>query len=115
MMVQDLDDEAMYVVRNYRHLMTPVEQQVDRAFQFEEKMQRSNSPASAIMVEKMRQALEGAEAAQLFEKGRRRFLKVVAQRIEAEQGESMARCARCAGILRTPKARQCLHCGYDWH
>jgi hypothetical protein len=27
----------------------------------------------------------------------------------------VARCERCDGELRTPIAKQCLHCGYDWH
>ncbi|TWT32246.1 hypothetical protein KOR34_40080 [Posidoniimonas corsicana] len=26
-----------------------------------------------------------------------------------------ARCGRCNGVLRTPLAKQCLNCGYDWH
>lgn len=26
-----------------------------------------------------------------------------------------ARCQNCNGELRTPLAKQCLHCGYDWH
>lgn len=26
-----------------------------------------------------------------------------------------ARCERCNGELRTPLAKQCCHCGYDWH
>lgn len=25
------------------------------------------------------------------------------------------RCPRCHEIVRTPLARQCLHCGHDWH
>jgi hypothetical protein len=25
------------------------------------------------------------------------------------------RCERCNSELRTPLAKQCLHCGYDWH
>ncbi|WP_165249584.1 hypothetical protein [Paludisphaera soli] len=24
-------------------------------------------------------------------------------------------CGRCRRILKTPKARQCFHCGNDWH
>ena len=27
----------------------------------------------------------------------------------------VVRCERCNGELRTPLAKQCLHCGYDWH
>jgi hypothetical protein len=29
--------------------------------------------------------------------------------------EKAAYCERCNGELRTPFAKQCLHCGYDWH
>jgi len=24
-------------------------------------------------------------------------------------------CPRCGGVARTPTARQCRHCGHDWH
>jgi hypothetical protein len=27
----------------------------------------------------------------------------------------IVRCQRCNGELRTPLAKQCLNCGYDWH
>lgn len=27
----------------------------------------------------------------------------------------VVRCERCNGELRTPLAKQCTHCGYDWH
>ena len=27
----------------------------------------------------------------------------------------VVRCERCSGVLQTPLAKQCLHCGYDWH
>ena len=27
----------------------------------------------------------------------------------------VGRCPKCDGVLRTPRARQCLHCNYDWH
>ena len=29
--------------------------------------------------------------------------------------ENDPRCPKCGGRLKTPKARQCLHCGADWH
>jgi hypothetical protein len=28
---------------------------------------------------------------------------------------AIARCGECNGILATPLAKQCLHCGADWH
>lgn len=34
---------------------------------------------------------------------------------DPEFAVKIARCERCNGVLRTPIAKQCLHCGYDWH
>jgi len=31
------------------------------------------------------------------------------------QFDQIVKCERCNGILRTAFAKQCLHCGYDWH
>ena len=115
-MADELDDEALYVVRNYRHLMTPAEGRADRAFLFEAKMLGSaGASTSEHMAEKLKETLTDFETVQLFQKGRSRFLRDVAQRIKTECNQSLTRCARCGGILRTPKAQQCLRCGYDWH
>ncbi|MBJ6760071.1 hypothetical protein JGU66_04800 [Myxococcaceae bacterium JPH2] len=40
---------------------------------------------------------------------RNRVLKDHAQDIHIN------RCGQCNRIVRTPKARQCFWCGYDWH
>ena len=46
------------------------------------------------------------------------FRERVAERIkdDAANGRlTLNRCPRCNRIVRTPKARQCRWCGYDWH
>lgn len=38
--------------------------------------------------------------------------------LDGEMGSDLwntVRCERCNQELRTPMAKQCLHCGYDWH
>ena len=40
----------------------------------------------------------------------------IAQRLLADHGhELINNCPKCGGLARTPHARQCRHCGYDWH
>lgn len=34
---------------------------------------------------------------------------------DPEFAAKVVRCEKCNGVLRTPFAKQCLHCGYDWH
>jgi hypothetical protein len=34
---------------------------------------------------------------------------------QPEHFGKVVRCERCNGELRTPLAKQCLHCGFDWH
>ncbi len=46
-----------------------------------------------------------------------RFREKVRKRILKEYASELLvnRCPACAKIAATPKARQCLGCGYDWH
>ena len=41
----------------------------------------------------------------------------VCRRVLAERGAEVFvnRCPRCRWVVRTPQARQCLWCGFDWH
>ncbi len=43
------------------------------------------------------------------------FRRAVRDRILRDHPEIVKRCPRCARVLRTPAARQCRWCFYDWH
>jgi hypothetical protein len=45
------------------------------------------------------------------------FHEQTARRILHEHHDEVkiARCSKCHGLLATPRAQQCLSCGYDWH
>jgi len=49
--------------------------------------------------------------------GVERFLQRTAERIIAahSHGIQVNRCPRCGEVAKTPKARQCRFCRFDWH
>lgn len=62
-------------------------------------------------------AVDGAVVAELLKDGVESYRWRTAQRILREHGDEVFvnRCGRCDRIVRTPKARQCFWCGFDWH
>lgn len=50
-------------------------------------------------------------------KGTKLFKREVRKRIQFQYKEdiSIKRCGKCDKIVATPKAKQCLWCGNDWH
>lgn len=57
------------------------------------------------------------EVLQLASDGYEAFTERTAQRILVEHGDQMFLncCPRCGALARTPNARQCRICKYDWH
>ena len=49
--------------------------------------------------------------------GKRRFMEQAAARVLARNGAAIFvnRCPACGKIVRTPLAKQCRWCRYDWH
>jgi hypothetical protein len=118
-MQEELDHRTWQVIRAYRHLMTEAEWRAERALGFQAKMESGERLGHGEFVQKLRdllqQELADPAAAELFKKGRVKLLNDAVERILAEHGDKVIRCRKCGGILRTPRAKQCLDCGYDWH
>jgi len=53
----------------------------------------------------------------LLSNGYPSFVLVAAERALATYGDRiyLNRCRKCDRLARTPRAKQCRHCGYDWH
>ncbi|WP_408044031.1 hypothetical protein [Tenacibaculum litopenaei] len=51
----------------------------------------------------------------LLENGIDEFKRKVAERIDDSNSIEYNNCPKCERITRTPKAKQCRFCGYDWH
>ena len=60
---------------------------------------------------------EDPEILELLAEGIDNFKIQTAERIINSHGEKILlnNCPKCNKLTRTPKAKQCRHCGYDWH
>jgi hypothetical protein len=117
-------ESEWYVFNYYRHLATKQENlayqhlvstfkathgRTDSASQMEAR--RNASPARRDWFtsdpEILRLASEGLDV----------FVERVAQRILAEHRNEITfnNCPKCGALTRTPKAKQCRFCGFDWH
>ncbi len=48
--------------------------------------------------------------------GKEELKRAVAERLLKDHGpEIITTCPRCEKLARTPLAKQCRHCGFDWH
>ena len=111
-----MEDQKSFITQAYFHLMTDAERRAERAFFFHLKMQGSElARADKILAQRKKECLADPVAAKHFRKGRPRFLDDVLERMLSEHADEIVRCDKCDGILRTPKAKQCLYCGHDWH
>lgn len=53
---------------------------------------------------------------ELVNLGREKMESTIAQRLLDRNGNSIVNnCPKCNKLTRTPRAKQCRHCGHDWH
>lgn len=107
-----------YVLQHFPHLMTPLERRtteysapivshsedrkVRKIHQFLEK--RDGHVEDADVITAMETPYEDRVAA------------AVDRILRTQRGDLFEnRCAACKRLVRTPIAKQCLWCGYDWH
>jgi hypothetical protein len=105
-----------YVWHNYRHLLTAFEWKVRNADTADWKAERA-SEKMASSIRKRWGSQNDPEVAAALGQGIAAFRRGARERILAEQPEEVTinRCSRCQRIVATPRARQCLWCGLDWH
>ena len=114
---------ALYVVTYYRELMTAEEKSAERhlatTFKWthgrsdvaaQEELRREQSRRSRWLSDDpavLRLAADGLEAFRL---------RTAARILHDHPSDVFLNyCPKCGGLTRTPQARLCLHCGYDWH
>lgn len=117
-------DVGYYVVSHYSRFMTTKEKEAHahliatlkgtRGKGSDEKAQQEVRSHSARFD---RWLSDDPEVLSLAKEGMEAFVTRVAERILAEHrdGVFLNYCPACGGLTCTPKARQCLHCGHDWH
>lgn len=105
---------ARYVCNHYRHLMTDFEIKVMNAsfWRIKQSLTDGNMPR---MMEKYTLPTDEDINRALLE-GHDMFQRKVCERILRDHNEEIFinRCSKCNCIVRTPKAKLCLWCGYSW-
>jgi hypothetical protein len=121
--------KVKYVFRFYGHLMTEHERMAYRHLLGTAKATRGRTDADAQAeandstqylreLQHLRDMLSDDPRVLLLGRdGLPAFVLRTGQRILRDhQGQIVLNCCpRCSGVARTPTARQCRFCGYDWH
>lgn len=110
-----------YVMRWHANLMTDVERGAQRHLFATLKATMGRSDISAQQEARgsahSRLLSDDPEVLRLASEGYDSFVQRTASRILQDCGARLSfnRCPDCGGLARTPTARQCRFCGYDWH
>ena len=113
------DDERQltsYIWHNYRHLLTPLEALTDKTLLAESKAEHASETMAALLRQRW-SAMDNPDVVAELADGSDAFRNRVRNRIVRECADRIVinRCPKCSRLVVTPKARQCLWCGHDWH
>ncbi len=97
--------------------MNDRERQAWRHYSTTVKMGSDPSPARIRVSKKSGWLTEDPEVLQLLTEGYDNFILTTANRILQDNIDEVKfnNCPNCGRLTRTPKAKQCRHCGHDWH
>ncbi|WP_044208697.1 hypothetical protein [Flammeovirga sp. OC4] len=110
-----------YILNYFSGLMNEKEALAWRHYSSEYKLTHSENQDT---VEKRRKIYlskgwltEDEQTLRLLENGIDQFRLNTAERILNENSDKIEfnKCPKCSELARTPKAKQCRFCGYDWH
>lgn len=115
--------KACYVFRYYGHLMSPQERLAYGHLVSTAKAMHGRSDWAAQTEARSnpshlrRRLSDDPEVLNLTREGLNVFVARTAQRILDEHRAEVRfnHCCRCGALARTPQARQCRFCRYDWH
>ena len=105
----DDDDElTRYVLNYFPHLLTHRERLV---------LHLATMRAKKLTAARVESWLTPEIAAALEDEGPEGFRRRTRDQVLKEHADSIYvnRCTMCRRVVATPKARQCLWCGHDWH
>ena|SRR5215510_11564877 len=114
-------DKIGYVLRYYSHFMTRQESEAYRHLTATAKAMHGRTDVTAQKEARGKSAgrflSADPDVLKLACKGASHFAVRTAQRILDEHRTEVEFncCPKCARVARTPKARQCRYCKFDWH
>jgi hypothetical protein len=108
---------AAYLWRNYATLFEPSDRIVMKALIGEAKASLVDSPTYAERLRELFGTIRTAAVAAQLADGESEFQRRACAKLLASHAKEVIVncCPSCSRIVRTPRARQCLWCGHDWH
>ncbi len=105
-----------YVWDHYQRLMTEFQRRVGRAILGRAKATAAGSPEMAGLFHRRWGEVGVPEVETVLASGPEAFRHRVRDRLLSERRSEVFvnRCPCCARVVRTPHARQCFWCGFDW-
>ncbi|PHI18087.1 hypothetical protein CEQ90_19795 [Lewinellaceae bacterium SD302] len=113
-------DRIKYILKYYSYLMTEKESAAWRHWKSIYKIKGSQSSlnqknSKIKILLKKGWVTENVEILNLLDNGIDEFEKKTAIRIDKENKINYNYCPKCGKLTRTPKAKQCRYCRYEWH
>jgi len=115
-----MDQEtADYIMSHFSNLQNDKEKLANRHTSSIVKLDypNANLDATTRIYKKIGWLTDDEDALALVKLGEEGFKLKVANRILSEHKNEvvMNYCPKCNRLARTPSAKQCRHCGHDWH
>lgn len=116
-----LDNLTAYIYRHFHHLLTDQERAAERVLFAQSTQHTSRFRPEAKLAEFFRLPEIAATFPDLIrridEHGVAQVMRAAADRVLRDNpGVSILHeCKRCGALCRTPTARQCFECGFNWH
>ena len=103
-----------YIITYYTHLFTDKENVAYKYYNTIIKDEESEPYVKNTMLRHL--GTNDSETLKLLDNGYENFIKNVAKRILKEKSDDIVinNCPDCGKLARTPKAKQCRFCGFDW-
>jgi hypothetical protein len=114
-------DVVNYLIKYHTSLLTDTERLVLKHLQHNDKLLANEDTVSRERMREMYLRMgwltSDARVLVLLQDGPDTFVQRAAQRIYAENGGEtlLNNCPVCNRLARTPQARQCRYCNFDWH
>ncbi|WP_020535904.1 hypothetical protein [Lewinella cohaerens] len=113
-------ETAKYIVKYFSSLLTDKEKMAVKHTSSTFKLNAANNTDLTSVTRIYREKgwlTQDQDVLDLLKDGYDNFEIIVAKRILSEQKDKvfLNYCPKCEQLARTPKAKQCRHCGNDWH
>ncbi len=110
-------DTARYIITYFNELMTPPEKAALRHQHSLVKLEGDDNENRTKLYYSSGRLSDDPEVLKLLNEGPNQFLINCAERILRDNPDDVFfnLCPKCSKLARTPQAKQCRFCGFDWH